>query len=89
MNRRYFIQIVTDGNMVIEKWSDAIRLIPKIYYRDVTFVPYSDGCLKHFCHKQQVYGKDQHPQGDHLQHRQGLFGFNSKISYLRLVKKHR
>lgn len=43
MNRRYFIQIVTDGNMVIEKWSDATRLIPKIYYRDVTFVAYSDG----------------------------------------------
>ena len=34
-------------------------------------VPIRDGRLGHLCHKQQVYGKVKHPQGNHLHQRQG------------------
>ena len=34
-------------------------------------VPSCDGRLGHLCHKQQVYGKVKHPQGNHLHQRQG------------------
>ena len=34
-------------------------------------VPDRDGRLGHLCHKLQVYGKEQHPQGNHLHQRQG------------------
>ena len=34
-------------------------------------VPIRDGRLGHLCHKLNVYGKEQHPQGNHLHQRQG------------------
>ena len=34
-------------------------------------VPKCDGRLSHFCHKFNVYGKEQPPQGNHLRQRQG------------------
>jgi len=37
----------------------------------VLTVPFCDGRLKHLCHKLNVYGKEQHPQGNHLHQRQG------------------
>ena len=38
-------------------------------------VPIRDGRLGHLCHKLKVYGKEQHPQGNHLHQRQGERGF--------------
>ena len=38
---------------------------------DCFSIPIRDGRLGHFCHKLQVYGKEQHPQGKHLHQRQG------------------
>ena len=44
-------------------------------------VPNRDGRLKHLCHKLNVYGKEQHPQGNHLHQRQGGGGLRQADSF--------
>jgi len=44
-------------------------------------VPYRDGRLGHLCHKQQVYGKVKHPQGNHLHQRQRGGGLRQADSF--------
>ena len=44
-------------------------------------VPYRDGSLGHLCHKQQVYGKEQHPKGNHLHQRQGGGGLRQADTF--------
>ena len=44
-------------------------------------VPDRDGRLGHLCHKLQVYGKEQPPQGNHLHQRQGGGGLRQADTF--------